>query len=366
MHITGDVECGDDFVGDTPEQRNQNFGCPGFPHPSICPNNGANGDMFMNYMDYTDDACMNIYTNGQRLRGRALFATGGPRAAFIDNYFRIVQPTTAINCIGTVRLNNPNCLLPNWTVVSGPATINSGQGTNQITLSATVSGTVSLRATADNYISEINIDVTRNLPSIDESGYIVDGIYKPIQIWSGSTFNYNEICKGHTATTQFSIPGASSVTWTRTYAQPTNTVWWQNGEEISLFFYELNQSSRFQINASNACGSFVQTYGFRSKECSGGCYRYSVSPNPAKESVSIAVNNIPPPCDPPPTEKSSGLQTTISEIRIYDNSGTLKQVQKVNKLKQARVKLNGYKMGVYVVEIIDGEYKERQQVVINE
>jgi hypothetical protein len=79
-HIWGDDggSCtGSDLVDDTPNQGGYNFGCPTFPQIS-CNNNG---DMTMNYMDYTDDACMYMFTTGQSQRMLAVFATGGPRAA---------------------------------------------------------------------------------------------------------------------------------------------------------------------------------------------------------------------------------------------------------------------------------------------
>jgi hypothetical protein len=63
-HIWGDANCGNDQISDTPTQQTSNFGCPSFPHVTC--SNGVNGDMFMNYMDYTDDACMNIFTAGQK------------------------------------------------------------------------------------------------------------------------------------------------------------------------------------------------------------------------------------------------------------------------------------------------------------
>lgn len=79
-HIWGDDGSGctgTDFVDDTPNQAGANSGCPTFPR--ITCSNGPNGDMFMNYMDYTNDACMFMFTAGQRARMEATFAVGGPR-----------------------------------------------------------------------------------------------------------------------------------------------------------------------------------------------------------------------------------------------------------------------------------------------
>ena len=68
-HIWGDANCGNDNVADTPTQASANGGCPAFPHVTC--SNGPNGDMFMNYMDYTDDNCMYMFSAGQKLRTAA-------------------------------------------------------------------------------------------------------------------------------------------------------------------------------------------------------------------------------------------------------------------------------------------------------
>ncbi|NNC85545.1 MAG: zinc metalloprotease, partial [Bacteroidia bacterium] len=69
LHIWGDSNCGNDLVADTPTASGSNFGCATYPHVSC--NNGPNGDMFMNYMDYSDDICFNIFTAGQSARMNA-------------------------------------------------------------------------------------------------------------------------------------------------------------------------------------------------------------------------------------------------------------------------------------------------------
>ena len=70
-HIWGDTpDCsGSDMVADTPNCAGPNYGIPKWP--IVTCNNGPNGDMFMNYMDYTDDGGMVMFTAQQVLRMRA-------------------------------------------------------------------------------------------------------------------------------------------------------------------------------------------------------------------------------------------------------------------------------------------------------
>ena len=82
-HLWGDGVCGDDGIADTPPQQTNNSNCPTFPHISSC-SDSQDGDMFMNFMDFTDDACMNMFTQGQKNEMRSLFALGGPRNSFLN------------------------------------------------------------------------------------------------------------------------------------------------------------------------------------------------------------------------------------------------------------------------------------------
>jgi hypothetical protein len=79
-HIWGDATCGSDLVGDTPTHNTANYGCPSAGHTSTCA--GTPVEMTMNYMDYTDDACMYMFSAGQETRMLAVFAVGGPRNSF--------------------------------------------------------------------------------------------------------------------------------------------------------------------------------------------------------------------------------------------------------------------------------------------
>ncbi len=74
-HIWGDANCGNDFVSDTPTHQTSNGGCP------VGQVSCSSTDMVQNYMDYTNDSCMNLFTQGQKARMRATLLSGGPRAA---------------------------------------------------------------------------------------------------------------------------------------------------------------------------------------------------------------------------------------------------------------------------------------------
>lgn len=84
LHIWGDDACGNDLVADTPPQEAENIGCPIFPYNNFnsC-GSDENGEMHMNYMDYSDDGCMNMFTLGQADRMNA--ALFGPRESLLNS-----------------------------------------------------------------------------------------------------------------------------------------------------------------------------------------------------------------------------------------------------------------------------------------
>jgi len=79
-HIWGDATCGNDQVSDTPTQFEANLStCFVWPHISSCAGSAPNGDMYTNYMDYTNGDCQNMFSIGQSARMNATLnsATSG-------------------------------------------------------------------------------------------------------------------------------------------------------------------------------------------------------------------------------------------------------------------------------------------------
>lgn len=86
--------CGnDDGVTDTPLQNGENYGCPTFPLTDVC--TSGDGIMYCNYMDYVDDACMTLFTEGQKQRMLACLASS--RSALAASNKCTAPGATAIN-----------------------------------------------------------------------------------------------------------------------------------------------------------------------------------------------------------------------------------------------------------------------------
>ncbi len=149
-HIWGDNgQCsGSDFCNDTPPQRGgtvtpmgANYGCPTFPlHAATCTLGGfsnPNGDMFMNYMDYTNDACMYMFTKDQKNRAQLIMTNSPLRATLLTS--TVCNLPSAVNDIGILYVSSPTySQVINCTTTISPFVVLFNFASNNIT-SATFS-----------------------------------------------------------------------------------------------------------------------------------------------------------------------------------------------------------------------------------
>ncbi len=109
-HIWGDGGCTvDDFCNDTPLAGAANYGCPvGTNSCTAAPDAGV--DMIENYMDYTDDLCMNIFTNDQKMRMRTVLENSPLRASLINS--DACTPPLAVDAsvIDIINPKGDNCV----------------------------------------------------------------------------------------------------------------------------------------------------------------------------------------------------------------------------------------------------------------
>lgn len=104
------------------------------------------------------------------------------------------------------------------------------------------------------------------------------------------------------------------------------------------------------VETANACGTSPQSFIVVYVPCEE---YYRMSPNPASSEVTVSADQ---------TKAVKGTNATLDEVRIYDQQGNLKKFQKYGKVKTARINISGLPNGIYFIEIINGEYKERKQL----
>ncbi|MES2703059.1 MAG: zinc-dependent metalloprotease [Bacteroidota bacterium] len=88
----------DDGIADTPPQADQTFGSPTGPIFDACVT-GGNGIMWMNYMDYTDDGAMHMFTKNQATAMASKIATTG------ENYSLTQNPNLLLYPVGVAEVN---------------------------------------------------------------------------------------------------------------------------------------------------------------------------------------------------------------------------------------------------------------------
>lgn len=101
LHIWGDGGCGeDDFCEDTPEADASTNGCP--LEKESC----GSKDMIQNYMDYTSDVCMSLFTLDQKARMRTVLENSPRRTSLLSSP-GLITPIVADNDMGIRRITSP-------------------------------------------------------------------------------------------------------------------------------------------------------------------------------------------------------------------------------------------------------------------
>ncbi len=243
-HIWGDADCGDDFpntpgIDDTPQQNNETFGCPSGAVETGCTGSATPpGRMYQNFLDYTDDACMSMFTKGQNIRADQALLLFRPGLLSSNGCSPVIPLANDASIAAIVTpVNNANCLGAN-----SPLTVNlKNEGSNTLT-SATLSVEVnSVLVQTFNWIgnlapgASVNLNLN-NVNLIAGTNTIAVCTSKPNGTADSSPFNDCKIVIVFSAT----IPGPAvplpiiegfeavafpPPNWTR--VNPDNDIMWQ-------------------------------------------------------------------------------------------------------------------------------------------
>lgn len=400
-HIWGDANCGNDLVSDTPTQQTSNFGCPSFPHTTC--SNGANGDMFMNYMDYTDDGCMNMFTSGQSTRMNALFAAGGARIGLVTSQGCVPVVTTGCGTVGglsATAITQTTATL-NWGAVSGATSYNvqyrvSPNGAWTLTTSTSTSKAISglSAATLYDYQVQAVCSTTGNFSSIAQftTASVVTGGCNGVDAYENN--NSKNSAKPIAINTDI-YPLISSATdkdyfsFTTTIAAPKIKVTMDGlpadydmrlynsaGTQIGISQNAGTTAESITYNTATAGSSYkVYVYGYSGAFSSTACYHLKVStgaanfreannmsnsekstvslfPNPAKDNLTITL-------------MSDENQTSVINIVDMLGRNAMHLEKEVTEgTNKIAIDLNQLSRGVYFIQVNTNGEQTTQKLVI--
>ncbi|MGA1545007.1 MAG: PKD domain-containing protein [Saprospiraceae bacterium] len=201
-HIWGDSNCGNDFCDDTPQSYSSNRGCP-----DIATCDGIK-DMVENYMDYTNDACVNIFTQDQKSRMLTVLANsprrgtltsstscGAANAPLTSNFYASITQIDPGQSVQFTNISSGNPISYQWTFAGGtPTTSNlanpvvtySNSGSFQVTLSITNALGEIHSVTKNNFIT-VRDKVVGSCPDATPIQNLVESFENTTSNWEEST-----------------------------------------------------------------------------------------------------------------------------------------------------------------------------------
>ncbi|WP_299834036.1 GEVED domain-containing protein [uncultured Tenacibaculum sp.] len=324
-HIWGDGGCGvDDFVSDTPESDAPNYGCT--TNHSSC----GSLDMVENYMDYSDDSCMNLFTTGQKNRMRSYLESGGERRKLalsdktssggggstptpVVNYCESSGNRSSFEWIDNIELGG----------ISNATGSNDGYGDFTAQVGTLVRGSSNTMIVSAGFSGQaytefwsVWIDFNRN------------GTFESAeQVVSGSSSSANNL------SATVNVPSNATLGRTRMRVSMK-----YNAAQTACENFGDGEVEDYTINiVSTGSGTRVDASAGRELGNEEG-FAFTAYPNPAQDYVQIKTNN-----------KSVSLTS-------YKIVNTIGQVVKAGKLTETNsVNISKLNQGIYVLEVNDGQ-----------
>jgi len=421
-HIWGDnpacTTAADDGVSDTPLQSTANTGCPTFPKLTDACTKTTPGVMFMNYMDCTDDGCMNLFTKGQIARMRALFdtqigirrniaisAVTGPDEICPTGIYSLDSGHSAVWSVSTGFTITPANNGTSATVKATSSTLsNGGTGTvtavvNGVTVTKTIqacvrtitgpsticpSGTYSLNTgespiwgvSGGNFnVSSVGSSLTTTVTALssNSSGWVTayyDGktvIYPivscsnlppPLPVIQGP--DYVSSCANATA---FTLSSGQATSWS---VNPPYefTIVSSNATSASIKVNNPSSNGVLGVIVAVLSGSGGISKPFTTKSCSSSVMAF---PNPASDILNIEFDQevIEQAKSIEQTNFRSITQDATYEIRLYDRYGILLR-QAQTRGEKVEFNVTNLSNGMYFLHIYNGinERPEMRKIII--
>jgi Pregnancy-associated plasma protein-A/Secretion system C-terminal sorting domain/Fibronectin type III domain len=374
-HIWGDADCGDDFVGDTPKQKTANYGCIVFPHVTCT--NGPNGDMFMNYMDYTDDACMFMFSAGQKARMQAVLAAGGSRAGLATS--NGCTPGTVAVCTAPTNLTAGNLTSTgatiSWSAASGASNYSldyraSGAttwttvtvtGVSQAVSSLTASTTYEYRVKTNCASSASGYSATATFVTTSATACALPtNILAGSITSSGATISWTAASGASNYTLDYRVSGAA--TWTTLTVAGTS-------QALTTLTASTTYEYRVKTNCASSASAYSTTATFATTGITTTCTDFGEPNNTLATAMAAPVNAATQALISSSTDNdyfsfsnttaSPNIRVTLTNIptgkdydlRLYNSAGTNVKSSLNSGVAAEKILYNAAPVGTYKVRV---------------
>jgi len=402
-HIWGDANCGNDLVSDTPTQQTSNYGCPTFP--KVTCSNGANGDMFMNYMDYTDDGCMNMFSAGQSTRMNALFATGGARVGLLSSLGCSAPTTTGCGTPSSLAAGSitTSSATLSWAAVSGAVSYNLQYKLSSATTWTTVNTTATSYALSGLTAATAYQFQVQAVCASASGSYSAATTFTTTSATTTCTDNYeaNETrTAGKTIATNANITAKIGTSTDKDWFKFSTTSAARNIKVVldqlpADYDLKLFNNSGTQLAVSQNTGTtletiirnttstgtyYLQVYGYSSAFNANSCYSLRVNTSSSSfrtiegaETESIEVQAIEEVTLFPNPSNGNFTVSVLSDneadvtIAVYDITSKAILSETFNSTKgenSFNLDLQGRAKGIYFVEVKHGETKTIKKLIV--
>ena len=382
-----------DYVADTPAANASNFGCPA--GTNTCPSNPGN-DMIENYMDYTDDSCMNIFTTGQKARITTVMNNSPRRSTLKTSVKDVAIPLFAndaevkIDAYCSTAASNPctpanqhQILLYNrGTANLTSATINynvNGAANTPVNWTGTLlpnkyamvtfsttqsSGTLNVSVATTNGVAD-----QRASNNTATSAFTFSAPVAPTN-YAYTSYVYNLQGDRWGAETTWNLKNASGTVLysggpytnlpagqtpppiVQNWTLPANgcytfSIFDSYGDGIDPGTYSISTNSGASIVASGGAFTNIDVTSFTNTALYSESFdifeSVSLYPNPAKDRVTIAI--------------PQGIDVT-GNFDVYNAIGQKITTKKVTTENDLTINTNNYQAGIYFINLTIGEFSK--------
>lgn len=281
-HIWGDdgTGCsGSDLCSDTPNQADETYGCYTPSTIRISCSNGPDGDMWMNYMDYTDDACMYMFTSGQKSRATSLFTSTGSRYSLVSS--QGCSPVTT-TCSTPTGLNATSVtssgVTLGWTAVSGASSYNIQYKLNSATTWTTTTSTTNSKSlTGLTAASQYNYKIQAVCSSSSSSAYSTAAAFTTSSSTSCGTASGLAASSITNTTATLSWNAVSGATSYTIRVRPVSTTTWTtststtNSKTVTGLTASTNYEFQVRATCTSTNGAYTSSSTFTTSSSSTTC-----------------------------------------------------------------------------------------------